>query len=132
MPDAADLVRVTLDPAVRARRQRQHSAPGVAQVGGTYFLDGVAYVPRGSTLVQRLESGSWLGAVVSEHANPELVAEHEARLDAILHPPPGPPVRCHPARGIGTPFYEPAYCHGGHRHGDGCRELYPGKLPAAA
>lgn len=126
---AGRVVRVSLDRAVRLRRERQHSTAGICVVGGVHFLDGVAYVPAGSTLVQRLRSGSWHGATVAEAVDATERSAHEARLDGILHPPDRAPEPCHPARGAGTPLYESAYCHGGHVHGDGCRELYPDNFP---
>lgn len=114
-----DRVRVTLDPGTRTRRERQHSTPGIAMVGGVHFLNGVAYVPRASTLVRRLQSGDWYGAAVSTDVDAEQVTEHEQRLDAILHPPAKPAPEC-----------RPGFCvYGGREAGHACRSLYPHNFP---
>jgi len=119
-PDPAVYLRATLSPATRKGRERQ----GVAHIGGTLFFDGVAYVPTGATLVQRLQAGSWVGVDLAD-ADAEGLAEYLAAVDAYHHPPPRPPQPCHPAQHIGTSFYVPPYCHGGHPYDTGCRDLYP-------
>lgn len=123
--NADGYVRVVLSPAARQRREY---APGLGAVGGTPFFDGVAYVPRVSTLAARLRSGQWHGAELQE-ADPEGLAAYLARVEDMQAPKATQSKPCHPARYVDTPRYVPAYCHGGHQHGTGCRELYPANFP---
>lgn len=112
------LVRVTLDAEVRARRERQHEVPGVSMVGGTHFLDGVAYLPAGATLVRNLSSGEWRGATIEPAASTEEAEQHADRVRSALRPEARPVTECHPGQ-----------CAYGGPGLHGCRTVYPQNFP---
>ena len=93
------------------------SGSGRTSVGGVRFLDGVAYVPAASTLAVRVRSGRWTGVALTP-ADPEGLADYQARVAALEAPPEVTSSGC-----------RPGVC--GYGIGHACRRAFPDAFPPA-